>query len=169
MKYNLGKYNLKGELSKVTGNVSFDLDCELKKTILEKNSSASTQIEMKNFARATLQKSGVTQEVSMAIDSLCEGFLVIDAGKAESRVDLKTRASGAILGEEALSFSNLELNPNETLVIDMCSLTAMIEQRNANKKILSGDFFEFLPTSNEITIISDGSINIDIEWRDRWL
>ena len=66
--------------------------------------------------------------------------------------------------------NQLSLRAGQTLEIDLCDLTATIDGENAIHTISEGsDWFDLLPSENEVSISCNGTIDVEMFWKDRWL
>ncbi len=67
----------------------------------------------------------------------------------------------------------VNLQPGETLELDMCEMTALLNNENAMKYLASdGDFFDFPAGKNDIIVdVTPANVPIESEiyWKDRWL
>lgn len=85
---------------------------------------------------------------------------------------LRTSGITNLLGVDSIHLV-LDLQPGDELELDMCELTAVLNNENAMKYLASdGNFFDFPAGNNEIIVAitpTDVPIEGDIYWKDRWL
>lgn len=95
------------------------------------------------------------------------------ANLGSASVNVEGSLDSLLGSEDLLKFSNLNLLPGESLVINTCDMTVQKNGENYIKYLEDESwFFDLTSGANKLFIISedeDIDIEADIIWRDRWL
>lgn len=156
-----------------SGQTSMAMDAVLQKYEVERRAEGGAMLTLStNKAVWTVERYG-TASVGMAMSTVSDPTRLKYAPGADI-LPMTLRASGItnLLGVDSIHLV-LDLQPGDELELDMCELTAMLNNENAMKYLASdGNFFDFPAGNNEIIVAitpTDVPIEGDIYWKDRWL
>jgi hypothetical protein len=171
--YNRGKFNI----SSVTatggegiGNLSLEAPPVLaNRTISAPLSTADMSIGM--FADGTITKFA-NADSTLEILSSGNGTIVkFNDGFAD--LEIGAEANAIVAGESLIRLLNINLKPNDELIINTCDMTVTINGQNGMRFFsVDSDFFSLLQGANTIIYSDNASsrnIYLDLIWKDRWI
>lgn len=174
-KFNLGKFNIKtsSQQSSVTGITDVTIENEvLDVLILREGGKGESDIQIDSKATHTaLRYASVVGEQTIDIEAEAFGTLRKFSDECISDVEIESSAIGSLLGTDLLQYNNgLVLRPGQVMEVDLCDFTVTINGDNALHTEGDGSkWFKLFPGDNFIEITTNGYIEVDIFWKDRWL
>ena len=156
-----------------SGATSMAMDATLQRYEVERRADGGALLLLSsNRPDQTVEKYGGAA-IGMIMGSFMDPTRLKYAPSADM-LPMVMRTSGItnLLGVDNIHLI-VNLQPGETLELDMCEMTALLNNENAMKYLASdGDFFDFPAGKNDIVVdITPANVPIESEiyWKDRWL
>lgn len=172
MKFNLGKFNVAKDVVSIRGQSVLELQTEIKIEVERRADGGALLALDNNRPDQTVEKYG-SVAVGMIMESLSDPTRIKYAPDVEEMaMEIWTSGITGLLGVDSIHLI-VNLQPGDTLELDMCEMTALLNNENAMKYLASdGDFFDFPAGKNDIAVdITPANVPIEgeIYWKDRWL
>lgn len=173
MKFNTGKFNVKSTNKVVlSATINMSLSLNKPKYILEKYASGNIDLKLNASGKQTVYVYPEIMETEGMKLSLEGKPTTTHLIKNVNEMNLALTASGIanIQGENTLSFQNINLRPGEQIEINLCDLTITKDGENIlHTESEISEWFEFLLGKNMLDFQTNGDIDVEIFWKDRWL
>lgn len=156
-----------------SGQTSMAMDAILQRYEVERRADGGALLILStNRPDPTAEKYGGAA-ISMMMGSFMDPTRLKYAPGADM-LPMVMRTSGItnLLGVDSIHLV-VNLQPGDTLELDMCEMTALLNNENAMKYLASdGDFFDFPAGKNDIIVdVTPANVPIESEvyYKDRWL
>lgn len=173
-KFNLGKFNIKTSLqqSSITGITDISIEnAVLDVLILRDSGKGDSNIKIDNKGIHTSLRYATVEEQQISIETESIGTVRKFGEECISDIEIESGAIGSLLGTDLLQYNkDLVLKPGEVMEVDLCDFTVTINGNNALHTEGEGSkWFKLFPGDNFIEITTNGFIQTEIFWKDRWL
>lgn len=156
-----------------SGATSMAMDAVLQRYEVERRADGGALLILStNRPDQTVEKFA-SVHIGMAMGSFMDPTRLKYAPDAEEMaMEILTSGITNLLGVDSIHLI-VNLQPGDTLELDMCEMTALLNTENAMKYLASdGDFFDFPAGKNDL-IVDVTPVNVPIEsevyYKDRWL
>lgn len=176
MPYNKGKFNIPySTTADITGRgeifVSSPTTKFLKYIYVEPTSTIFHLSSSLAIGQIQIYARDVTSDIILDLDPA--NGVIEKYASGSSGFSMNTEATGSQFGELKLFLKNINLAPNEELIIDMEKMTITVNGMNRiHTMSQDSDFFHFSEGNNTI-VYSDNTASrnllCNILWKDRWI
>lgn len=172
MKFNLGKFNVATDVISIRGQSVLELQSEIQIEVERRADGGALLALNSNRSNQTVEKYG-SATVILIMESFNDPTRIKYApGVEETAMQVWTSGITNLLGVDSIHLV-VNLQPGDTLELDMCEMTALLNNENAMKYLASdGDFFDFPAGKNDIVVdVTPANVPIESEvyYKDRWL
>lgn len=156
-----------------SGATSMAMDAMLQRYEVERRADGSALLSLStNRPDQTVEKFA-NVHIGMAMGSFMDPTrLKYAPGAEEMAMEILTSGITNLLGVDSIHLI-VNLQPGDTLELDMCEMTALLNNENAMKYLASdGDFFDFPAGKNDLIVdVTPANVPIESEvyYKDRWL
>lgn len=156
-----------------SGAALMAMDAVLQRYEVERRATGGALLAISsNRPDQTIEKYGGAA-ISMDMGSFMDPTrLKYAPGAEEMAMEIWTSGITNLLGVDSIHLI-VNLQPGDTLELDMCEMTALLNNENAMKYLANdGDFFDFPACKNDIIVdVTPGNVPIagEIYYKDRWL
>lgn len=156
-----------------SGATSMVIDAVLQRYEVERRADGGALLILSTTRPDPTAEKYASAAVNMMIGSFMDPTRLKYAPGADM-LPMVMRTSGItnLLGVDSIHLV-VNLQPGDTLELDMCEMTALLNNENAMKYLASdGDFFDFPAGKNDVIVdVTPANVPIESEiyWKDRWL
>lgn len=156
-----------------SGTTSMAMDVVLQRYEVERRADGGARMVLStNRPDQTVEKFA-SVHIGMSMGSFMDPTrLKYAPGAEEMAMEIWTSGITNLLGVDSIHLV-VNLQPGDTLELDMCEMTALLNNENAMKYLASdGDFFDFPAGKNDIIVdVTPANVPIESEiyYKDRWL